>query len=128
VRRLLKEQFEAELPEDIRFYMGGKSRVYAYKSCEFDEIASHRGIYFGTIERDGLRLSIEGSFIAGKLAKKNVIELDEESFGRWMRGEDIEADVKGYCIVKHGSYFAGCGKGNGRVLRNFVPKDRRVID
>ncbi len=127
MRRLLKEQFGADLPEEIRFYLGGKNRVYAYKSCEFDEIASHRGIYFGTIERDGLRLSIEGSFIVGKVARKNVIELDAESFSRWMRGEDVEADVRGYCIVKCGSYFAGCGKGNGRVLRNFVPKDRRVV-
>ncbi len=127
MRKLLKEQFDAELREDIRFYLGGKNRVYAYKSCEFDEIASHKGIYFGTIERDGLRLSIEGSFIVGKIAKKNVVELDSESFGRWMSGGDIEASVKGYYIVKCGNYFAGCGKGNGRVLRNFVPKDRRVV-
>ncbi len=127
MRKLLKEQFDAELPEDIRFCLGGKNRVYAYKSCEFDEIASHKGIYFGTIERDGLRLSIEGSFIVGRIAKKNVIELDAESFRKWMRGEDIEAGVKGYYIVKWRNYFAGCGMGNGRVLRNFVPKDRRVV-
>ncbi len=126
MRKLLKEQFDAELPETLRFYLGGKNRVYAYKSCEFDEIALQKGLYFGTIERDGLRLSIEGSFIVGKAAGKNVIELDEENFKRWMRGEDIEASVEGYWIVKCGSYFAGCGRGNGKILRNFVPKDRRV--
>lgn len=127
MRKLLKEQFDTELPEDIRFYLGGKNRVYAYKSCEFDEIASYKGIYFGTIERDGLRLSIEGSFIVGKVAKRNVVDLDAESFMKWMSGDDVEASVEGYHIVKYGNYFAGCGKGNGRVLRNFVPKDRRVV-
>ena len=125
MRNLLKEQFGVELPE-IKFYLGGKNRVYVYKSCGFDDIAFHKGIYFGTIEKDGLRLSIEGSFIVGKIAKKNVIELDAENFRRWMRGEDVEAGVEGYYIVKCGNYFAGCGKGNGRILRNFVPKDRRI--
>lgn len=84
------------------------------------------GIYFGKIERDGIRLSIEGSFIVGKVAKKGVIELAEEDAIRWMSGEDIEAKVKGYCILKWGQYYLGCGKGNGKVVKNYVPKDRRL--
>lgn len=121
---MLKEQFGVEL--NLRFYSGRKGRVYAYKGCEFDSIAKHRGIYFGTLERDGLRLSIEGSFIVGKAARKNVLQLDDEKAMRWLAGEDVEAEVKGYWIVKWRNYFLGCGKGNGRFLRNFVPKDRRL--
>jgi len=124
---MLKEQFGVDV-EGVRFYVGGKGRVYAYKECEFDEIAKHKGIYFGTLERDGLRLSIEGSFIVGKLARKNVIELDDESAVRWLAGEDVEVSVRGYWILKWRGrdYFLGCGRGNGAVLRNFVPKDRRL--
>jgi NOL1/NOP2/fmu family ribosome biogenesis protein len=126
---LIKEQFGVDLEElELKFYIGGKGRVYAYRECEFDDIAKHKGIYFGTLERDGLRLSIEGSFIVGKLARKNVIELDDLLALKWLSGEDIETNVYGYHIVKWKGkdYFLGCGKGNGRILRNFVPKDRRI--
>lgn len=126
MRRLLKEQFDAEIPVDLRFYMGGKNRIYAYKYCDFSEMALREGIYFGSLERDGIRLSIEGSQIVGKYARKNVLEIDEESFRRWMLGEDLKVEVEGYWIVKWGNYFAGCGKGNGRFLKNFVPKERRI--
>ncbi len=123
--RLLREQFGVELG-DLKFYSGRKGRVYAYKECEFDNIAKQRGIYFGTLEKDGLRLSIEGSFIVGRAARKNVLQLDDDRAMRWLTGEDVEAEVKGYWIVKWRNYFLGCGKGNGKVLRNFVPKDRRL--
>jgi len=127
VRNLLKEQFGVELPE-IKFYLGGKNRVYVYKSCEFDDIAFQKGFTLVTMEKDGLRLSIEGSFIVGKIAKKNVIELDAENFRRWMRGEDVEAGVEGYYIVKCGNYFAGCGKGNGRILKNLFPRTEGLLN
>ena len=64
IKRLLREQFGVEI-DDLKFYIGGKSRVYVFKKCDedIDSIAKHKGIYFGTLEKDGLRLSIEGSFI-----------------------------------------------------------------
>jgi len=88
----------------------------------------HYGTYFARIERDGLRLSIEGSYIVGPGAGKGIIEIDEHSAELWMKGEDItsEAEVTGYVIIKHGGYYLGCGKGNGNVIRNFIPKGRRI--
>ncbi|WP_230972330.1 methyltransferase RsmF C-terminal domain-like protein [Archaeoglobus neptunius] len=112
----------------MRFRIGGKNRIYAYRECEFDEIAVHSGMYFGTLERDGLRLSLDGSFIVGSSAKKNVVELDDTSAFKWLTGRDVEAEVTGYCILKwkERGYILGCGKGNGKLIRNFVPKDRRI--
>lgn len=121
---MLLKQFGAEI--DLEFYMGGKNRIYALKDCKIEVGEVHRGIYFGTLEKDGLRLSIEGSFIVGKVAEKGVLEIDEEKAIRWLKGEDIECSVRGYWIVKWGEYFLGCGKGNGKILRNYVPKDRRL--
>ncbi len=106
--------------------MGGKNRIYAFRQCNLELDKKREGIYFGTLEKDGLRLSIEGSFLVGKYAKKNVLEVDESTAMKWLSGEDIAAEVEGYWIVKWGEYFLGCGKGNGKVLRNYVPKDRRV--
>ncbi len=122
----MKKQFGADV--DLRFYAGGKNRIYAYKDCEIEVEEKRRGIYFGTLEKDGLRLSIEGSFIVGKLAKKNVLEVDDEEAFEWLRGRDLEKKVVGYWIVKWGEYYIGCGKGNGKVLRNYVPKDRRLSE
>jgi NOL1/NOP2/fmu family ribosome biogenesis protein len=125
VKKLLREQFGADV--NLNFYMKGKNRIYAFGNCNFEVDDVHRGIYFGTLESDGLRLSIEGSFLVGKEARKGVLEVDDEDAVRWLSGEDIAAKVRGYWIVKWGNYFLGCGKGNGLRLRNYVPKDRRVI-
>ncbi|MCX8172837.1 MAG: hypothetical protein N3D09_04410 [Archaeoglobaceae archaeon] len=118
------EQFDAEI--DLKFFLRGKGRVYAYKDfdCLFKE--KSKGIYFGKIEKDGLRLSIEGSFIVGRVAKKGVVELEDEKALKWLSGEDIESSYKGYCILKWGQYYIGCGKGNGKLIKNYVPKDRRL--
>ncbi|MEM2070183.1 MAG: hypothetical protein QXE86_02145 [Archaeoglobaceae archaeon] len=123
IRELLKKQFNADV--DLKFFFGGKNRIYAYKNCEFK---GKKGIYFGTLEKDGIRLSIEGSFIVGRVAKSGIIEFDEEKALRWLKGEDLEVqkDLKGYYIVKWGNYFLGCGKASNGIIRNYVPKDRRI--
>jgi len=126
VNKLLRKQFGIDV--DLEFKEMGKRRIYAYRKCSFDISAKHEGIYFARLEKDGLRLSIEGSFIVGKDAKKGVFEVNEENARRWMRGEEIESDMKGYVIVKWGDYFLGCGKGNGYRILNFIPKDRRISD
>jgi len=138
-RSLLRSEIEEEIRKHLsrqfgvgdiglRFYLGGKNRVYAYKECDVEIEAAREGIYFGTIEEDGIRLSIEGSFIIGKHAKKNVIEVDEEQAKRWLKGEDLELPLSGYWIVRWGKYYLGCGKGNGKILKNFVPKNRRITN
>lgn len=104
----------------------GKGRVFAFKECDFSVKSVSEGIYFGKIEKDGLRLSIEGSFIVGRVAKRGVIEINEEDAIKWLKGEDLEIPYEGYCILKWGDYFLGCGKGNGKKILNFVPKDRRL--
>ncbi|MEM4523892.1 MAG: hypothetical protein QXF29_02160, partial [Archaeoglobaceae archaeon] len=113
---MLKEQFGVEV--DLDFIVKGKGRIFAYKKCDFRIRSVQEGIYFGKLEKDGLRLSIEGSFIIGKIAKKGVVELKDEEAKKWLMGEDLEIPYKGYCILKWGEYFLGCGKGNGKKIIN----------
>lgn len=120
----MKEQFDAEL--DIEFIIRGKKRVFAFKKCDLGIRKVFEGIYFGKIEKDGLRLSIEGSFIVGRVARKGIVEISEEEAMRWLKGENLDREFEGYCILKWGEYFLGCGKGNGKKILNFVPKDRRL--
>ncbi len=130
IAELLEKQFGISREDfyklELEFEERGKRRIYAFRKCDVGVPEYHYGLYFGTLERDGIRLSIEGSDIVGRIAKRGVLEVDDEKAMKWLRGEDIEVNVKGYAIVKWGSYFLGCGKGNGRILRNYVPKERRL--
>ena len=86
------------------------------------------GMYFGEVNRGELRLSIEGSQMLGKSAKKNVLVLDEDDADKWMKGEDfdVETKLKGFVIIKNKDDFLGCGRiANGKLL-NYVKKERRV--
>lgn len=121
---LLEEQFGTR--SSLEFKEMGKKRVYAFKRCELDIKTEHYGLYFGKLEKTGLRLSIEGSQLIGPSAVKGLLEVGEAKAMRWMSGEDIEGELRGYVLIKWGNYFLGCGKGNGEKIRNFIPKGRRI--
>ncbi len=136
---LLVKQFGCERREveklGLRFVIGGKGRIFASRECEIDVRNLRKGLYFGAVDGKGIRLSIEGSFIIGKLARRKVVEVDETKAIRWLRGEDIEVDIEEgsageYWIVKWGEYYLGSGlmviRDGKRFVRNFVPKDRRL--
>ncbi len=126
----LEEQFgiprEKFFSLNLEFEERGKSRVYAFKPCTIEVPTYHYGMYFGTLDKNGFRLSIEGCFLVGRFAKRNIFEVDDEKAKLWMSGKDIECNLKGYVIVKWRKFFLGCGKANGKILRNFVPKNRRI--
>ncbi len=87
------------------------------------------GLYFGQLRNNELRLSIEGSQLVGKAAAKNVVELNDDEFKLWLRGEDIEKTLigcSGYVIIKRAGDFVGCGRCKDGKILNFVPKARRV--
>ncbi len=125
ILKALNEQFGVEKIQ-FKLKIMGKGRVYAYKDC-FPELEKyHSGVYFGKIEKDGFRLSIEGCYLLKDQIKKNIKEIDFEDMIRWLRGEDLEGTENGYIVLKWRDYFLGCGRGNGKVIKNYVPKDRRL--
>jgi len=82
-------------------------------------------LYFLSIVKDGLRLSIDGSQLFK--AKKNILELDKKGFEKWMTGEELILEKEnGYFLIKYNDDFLGCGKSTGNKILNYVPKARRV--
>ena len=75
-----------------------------------------------------LRLSIEGSQLIGKAAKKNVVEISDCQVKKWLFGNDIEIGTacEGFVIVRNKNDFLGTGKIKDGVLLNFIPKTRRI--
>lgn len=50
---------------------------------------------------------------------------DSEEMGRYLHGEVVPSDKKGWCLVTAGGLSIGWGKGDGRVLKNHYPKGLR---
>ena len=138
VKKLLKqinEQFDLKKIEfDYYFLISRKNRVYLLSKdfVNFD-LADLRinniGLYFCTVESDGIRMSIEGSHLIGKYATKNVVEIDDDHLDLWVAGSDLHLneDCIGYVLLKNGNDFYGCGKSNGEKIITFIPKSRRII-
>lgn len=145
LRKLLLEKFGFEGELNYEFFMNNKNKIYLlnrtaaefpYEQLRVDAL----GLYFGQLmPGNDIRLSIEGSQIIGPGCNKNVIELDDDQYFLWVRGNelDIDTELTGFVIIKHknliGTYdYHCCGKPivkqeNGKkVLLNYVPKARYV--
>lgn len=132
----LKEQFGVEnLP--YLLIESGKEKIRAFSGSlskeEITEISNLVrvelvGLYLIKKEHD-LRLSLDATTILKSQITKNILELDDEQFQKWIRGKDLELsspkEHETY-VIKYKSDFVGCGKSNGKIIFNYVPKDRRI--
>ncbi len=125
----IREWFGVDL-SGFSLVRSGKKRIrlLTKEAAEFYVKDVIRGVYLAKKAPYGYIISVEGSYIIGRGASRHVVELTEEEFRRWMRGEDIAVELpeRGVYLVKFGPVFAGSGYYNGKVLRNLVPKSRTV--
>lgn len=134
IAKLLEEQWGYKEKLECDFLMDEEGDVFLInkdiESIEFEKLrVNSTGLYFAEYRNDELRLSIEGSQIAGPKAKKNVLEISKEQLERYLKGEDIEteSESRGFVILTNDEDFFGCSRiKNGRLL-NFYPKSRRAI-
>lgn len=146
ILELMKQQYKADFKKkasELVVLQSSKNKIYLL-SRDFAKVDDKKlridsaGLYFGEImKNDELRLSIEGSQLIGPMAKKNVVELSDDETSSWLRGEDIEKELKteGFVILKNknketGKYdFLGSGKykTEEKKILNYVPKTRRVL-
>lgn len=126
----LEEQFGCTESLDFIFFENSQDKIFLL-SKEYAGLDLHGlrvnnlGLYFVKREREGLRPSIEGAQLIH--AKKNVLALDKKQAEQWMQGEDIpfEGDA-GFVILKKDGDVLGCGMLRNNILRNMVPKERRL--
>ncbi|MBI2142523.1 hypothetical protein HYU15_03485 [Candidatus Woesearchaeota archaeon] len=126
----------SELREKYAFLINSRNRIFVITrdAANIDFPALHinsMGLYFGELSHGVLRLTIEGSQIIGPSAKRNIAELSSEEMKSWLRGSDLSRQCdgcSGFVIVKHESDFLGCGRYANGVIKNFVPKTRRIRD
>ena len=128
----LEYQFGVKnLKLDYLFYLNPKSNKLFLINKELLKIDLTRfninsfGLYFGEVENTGIRLSIPGSQLIGKTAKKNILEIEKKE--EWLNGENLECnkDLRGWFIIKHKSDFMGCGYCKNGQLLNFITKFKK---
>ncbi|MFC1691393.1 hypothetical protein ACFL0W_04390 [Nanoarchaeota archaeon] len=146
-KELLKKinnQWDCDFKTDLVFLLSSKEKIYLANRENLDFQQEHQkslridalGLYFAEIKKGFFRLSIEGSQLIGPLAKKNILEVDQETMKHWLRGNDLE-DVKGdysdFVIISSKNKTAGkidyCGTGkySENKIINYVPKARRIL-
>jgi len=128
--RKLKEAYDCEFDNEYNFFRNKEGKIYIinkkFLKTKIKNKLNSIGMYFCKYEKDGLRLSIEGSMLI-KNSKKNTFNLEKKQFESWMRGEDLDVSLdKAYVILMHDGLIIGCGKSNGEKILNYVPKARRM--
>jgi len=128
--RQLKEQFGVEKELDVLFFENSQDRIFLL-SKDFAHInpqgmrINNSGMYFAKKEREGLRLSIEGAQMLD--IRKNIIPVNKAQAELWMKGGDIPIiGHEGFVVLQHDKDILGCGMLKNDILRNMVPKERRL--
>lgn len=126
----LEEQFGVKLKLDCLFFENSQDKIFIL-SKDYAKIdtkglrVNNKGMYFAKREREGLRLTIEGAQILNP--KKNIILLNKEQAELWMTGEDIAMQGdQGFVVLFFEEDILGCGMLKNNILRNMVPKERRL--
>ena len=129
----LKEHFGVEKKFDYGWYMAKERLFCISRDVELINLAdlnvNAAGMYFGEWKNGEFRMSIDGSQIIGPLASENIVDISDEEFVAWLRGEDLVKEVgnQGVILMRHNKDFVGCGKVKEGKILNFVPKIRRLI-
>ena len=132
----LKKQFGIKDVEGI-FVQRGVERLFLFQgdflpkeiyNLERTVPIERVGVYFGKIQNEKLRLSIEGVHILKNQITKNIFELDEKQAELWMKGNELEIQTgkNDFLIMKYKEDFLGCGKASELKIGNYVPKSRRL--
>jgi len=133
IKQMLEEQWQYSGDLDYVFLMNRKKKLYIAKKEVFDIDdtklrVDSLGMYFGAIDKGGLRLSIEGSQMVGPKSNKDILDLNRPQKDMWIRGIVIQlkhADT-GYVLIRYNDDFTGCGKVKNNELLNYYSKSRKI--
>ena len=53
------------------------------------------------------------------------LEPESPLMEKYLHGETVPGEIRGWCLVKAGEFSIGWGKGDGKILKNHYPKGLR---
>jgi len=133
---LLREYYGIkEIPfdlDDFIFIKNKEGKVFILRK-EFQRFlkklnSSNNGLYILKFEKNGIRFSIEGSQLLGVFAEKRIIEHDLKDFYYVSKeGKEIKISKEdGFYILKYGKDFGGSIEIKRGMVKDFIPKDRKI--
>ena len=84
------------------------------------------GLHLGTMKKNRFEPSHAMAMAFPKKYFKNIVECDKISVTKYLSGEVIPADKKGWCAAAYNGFVLGWGKSDGIVLKNHYPKGLRI--
>ncbi|MCD6477734.1 MAG: hypothetical protein J7K87_01900 [Candidatus Aenigmarchaeota archaeon] len=140
LEKIIKEKYGCDIDiKNFIVFLTGEDKIWIANG-DFDtsllkdiKRIYSMGLYFGRLKRnDKIKLSIEGSNLIGKKARKNLVELDKKEAEKFMLGMDVKpqriinSNLNEFVIVRHGDYTLGSGLLRDGFVENLTPKARRI--
>lgn len=130
-REYLEREFGLIVPrEAVLQEQENVIRVYS-KTLMMMKPSGYMGFVAGKVSTKGIEVKSEFIQLYGKLAKKNIIELDDHQAREFVEGEYVfvPEDLSGYKVAKFGRHVLGIGKaGKGRLYSDFIGKGRKRVE
>ncbi len=83
------------------------------------------GLELGTVKKDRFEPAHALALWLRDCARVQSFDPDSPEIAKFLHGDVVPSDKKGWCLVKAGPYSLGWGKGDGNVLKNHYPKGLR---
>ena len=83
------------------------------------------GLELGTVKKDRFEPAHALALWLKTCAREESFESASKEIERYLHGDVVPSDKRGWCLVKAGNYPLGWGKGDGNVLKNHYPKGLR---
>lgn len=130
-----------DLPDGV-YIQNAKDKVFLLNRdidrVDFEKLfIDSAGLYIGTWQVDGFRLSTEGAQLFASRVVHDIVDLDDVQRSLWLKGEDLVwplEDTGRFVIVRHGMDVLGSGRVRAPrqgeqecVLLNYTPKARRLV-
>ena len=116
--------------EKIRIYSGNLSREELSK-LDRELRVENIGLYLGKLQHGELRLTLDVLQILQPQITKNILKINKQQAQSWLQGKDITLDSeipREFFVLNYNDNLIGCGKSVGNIIKNYMPKERRIKD
>ena len=83
------------------------------------------GLELGEVKKDRFEPAHALALWLKKARQMETLKADGEQIQKYLHGETLPTNQKGWCLVAVDGYSIGWGKGDGKVLKNHYPKGLR---
>ncbi len=115
---------------DGSFVLFGDNLYLMLEDVDIDKLRVPRcGLHLGTVKKGRVEPAHALSHAFAADAYKSAISFEPDDAGllKYMHGETISADKKGWCVIAVRGFGIGWGKASGGTVKNHYPKSLRTL-